>query len=412
MLATGFTGRTMQREDAIADLQRLCRQKQPALAALVRLARFPASRRSPAWFHFVRNGLAEIAERYRGRLYTLGGKRLLLLLEERPTDIGRWLAALFEVEQGGGTIVGRLPQPCELFSLPEGYVELRERLEEVGDGMEEAAPIMATGPFSEEASGRPSDASSGSLGLAGALDAAKLAALLPLLDGLELAPFLRRQPVWQLGPQPKPLYVELYTDLAEIARAHFPRLGLAEGTPLYHELRRHLDRLLLTQLLLDRSLGQTPLGINLSAAVLATPEFGWFRDRVRRFRLDVTVELDWSELLVDLCAGAPLQRQLKEAGFRVAADGLAPAVLDLVSPRVFDVSIVKLAFGDADPDRFLDPELGRRLATLPAATVVLTRCDRREALAAALRLGIRHVQGWLVDRLVRQHAAEIRETAA
>jgi EAL domain-containing protein (putative c-di-GMP-specific phosphodiesterase class I) len=408
-MRSGSVDVLMERDEALAHLRHIQRLKQRTVAVLVRLGGLIDSSRSAALLHFLRNGLTELAERSRGRLFRLGRRFWMLLLEAPRATVERQLAVLFDIERTPGSDADRWRRYCELFELPADYAALRARMEQAEETAELAREqAMATAPPPSDASSMARNASASeetSAGpvLSGRLDARRLAALLHRLDGIDLAPFIRRQAVWRIGVRPEPIYVELYTSLADIARVHFPETVIDDRSPLADELRRHVDALLLAQLLLDRPFEQTAVGLNLTRAAIASPEFSWLVERTRaEQRARVILELPWQELLADLAAGGRLCRELQAAGFPIAADGLEPMVFDYIRPEAFDVPIVKLVFGEASAARFAEPALSERLAQLPAQTVVLARCDQRSALIAARQLGIRHLQGWLVDRLVRE----------
>lgn len=414
-------GALMQRDEALAHLRQVQRLKQRAVAVLVRLGGLIDGHRSAALLHFLRNGLAELVERSRGRLFRLGRHVWLLVMAAPRETVEQQLAVLFDIERTPGTDPDRWRRYCDLFELPADYAALRARMQQAEEGGELARERgTATAPPRSGASGPSESTSAGREGSAGAvpsgrLDARRLAALLHLLDGIDLAPFIRRQAVWRIGVRSEPIYVELYTSLADIARAHFPDVVIDERSPLADELRRHVDALLLAQMLFDRPFEQTAVGLNLTRAAIASPEFSWLVERTRaQQRARIILELPWQELIADRAAGGGLCCELRAAGFVIAADGVEPAVLDCIRPEAFDVAIVKLVFSDASAARFTDPAFIDQLAKLPAPTVVLARCDQRSALMAARQLGIRHLQGWLVDRLVREPpaaAAGLKETS-
>lgn len=400
----------MGREDALADLRRVQRQGRPAVAVLVWLQGLAASRRARALFHFLRNGLQELVERTGGRLHALGEARFLLVLEAPGELVERQLAVLFDVERAGPGDPDRWRRFCEVFRLPDLYVALRERMDELergpGEDAEEGAEALPAG------SGEEAEPLAGEHGasLTGELRAENLATLLSFLDGADLAPLLRRQGVYRLAERPQVLYDELFLPLEDMLRATCPGLWVSPTSPLGLEVRRHLDRLLLAQLLIDRPFDHAAIGINLSMAAVASPEFGWLVERTRRERrAQLVIELDWLEVLADLTRDGGVCAELRNAGFRLAVDGLTPEALRWITPDWLAFPVVKIRFSEETAALFADPGLLARVAALPAETVVLSRCDSRAALSAARRLGVRHVQGWLIDRFVRQSAVPIRE---
>lgn len=386
-------------EDALVDLKRVYRRGEPAVAVLVWLGRLAERSRSQALLHFLRNGLEELAGRLNGRIHSLEHNRYLLVLAAPREVVAPPLAAVFEVERGTQRDGRYWLRFCEPFSLPEDYRALRARLRNLGD-----APPHAPADAQTEAIAEPRPpAQTGRRRLHGRLDAGNLAVLLDIMDGLELGPFIRRQAVYRLGRQIEVAYVELFAALDDIARVHFPDFAFDADPLLRAVVRRHLDRLLLAQLLIDRPFERQAIGINLTPQAVVTPEFGWLEERTRpEHRRRIVIELHWADVAHDVAAGEPVLERLRAAGFRLAIDRLTLRTLGLVRVATLEHDFCKVALPASELDSFTTEEIRARLGALPRDRLVLTSCDHRRALAAAQIAGVRLLQGWLVDRVMRE----------
>lgn len=93
------------------------------------------------------------------------------------------------------------------------------------------------------------------------------------------------------------------------------------------------------------------------------------------------------------------QRELRESRVFTMADHVQPRMLERMDMTDLDFEGFKLP---AEPDDLTLEGMQESLARLyerNAATVV-TRVDHSAKLHAAFRMGVRHVQGFYVDRLL------------
>jgi hypothetical protein len=373
----------MQIDDLILHARRLARRKARAGLSLVHLGASPYIMGNAARYHYFRNSIGELAVERGAELVAIEGDRLCLMAEDDAAHAA--LRRLLELEAEAWP-EGGLAAILETFHLPEQYAALRERLHGLHQAAIEAGP--AAPPVPEP--------------LAGPLTPARLALIEDRLDGVDLEPFVRRQPVFARKTTWQPVYAEQLAGLAELAQALFPAVEIREGEPLFFELCRHLDRLMLVALLLNRPWRRQRIGLNLGHAAWTTDEYRRLLkclDDEERGRL--TIELHWQDALRDAAEGGRAMAEMREAGFRIAIDRIGIEVLPLLRLERLQADWLKLVFDKPRLPLLARPDHLEALRRLEAGRVILTNVDDKLALDLGQQLGIRHYQGWLVDRLAR-----------
>ncbi len=403
----------MSIEDGLADIRRLYRSGRRATVALVSLARLAATPRHPAFYHYLRNSLEELAGRLEGGFHPLAEDSYLLWTTRPSGELMAQLAVILDIEENAEE-APPWQGSVETFALPGEHERLRATLQRLADRPRHpAAPGRCL-----EGSPRPALASPAA-GFPeppgspppprGALTPSTLREAERILDGAELGRFLRRQQVCLLGARLETVYVEVFTSIPELGRGLFPDLALDPGTPLFPALLAHIDRLLLVELLLTRPFHRHPVGINLSLSALDTPEFARFDRAISPdLRGRIVIELHWLDWLRDLESGDGRIAALRRSGYRVAVDRLVPGpAMAALRPALLDTDFYKLVWSEAAAERLAAPGFAALLEPVAADRLVLTNCDRREALEIGASLSIRRYQGWLIDRLVREAACPL-----
>jgi hypothetical protein len=374
----------MQIDELIQHTRRLARRKVSTGVSLVHLGASPYIMASAARYHYFRNSVAELASELGAELFELEDHRLALIAEDEAAHAS--LVRLLEAEAEAWRDGAGPRAILDSFRLPEDQGALRERLQ----------------VLQQAAAAEPPDARVEPEALTGPLTPARLALILDRLDGVDLEPFVRRQTVYASTGGWQPVYTEQATGLAELAAAFFPAIGMAEGEPLFAELCRHLDRLMLVALLLNRPWRRQRIGLNLGHAAWATDEYRRLLkclDDEERGRL--TVELHWQDALQDAAEGGRGMAEMREAGFTVAIDRIAIGCLPLVNLERLEADWLKLVFDKTRLAQLARPDHLQALRRLDPDRLILTQADDKLALELGQKLGVRHYQGWLIDRLAK-----------
>ena len=392
----------MSIQDLIQHARRLARRPGPSGFCLVDLGAVASIKANAARYHYFRNSLFELAAEHAAELVELAGGRLCLFAEGGAIHAA--VAALIEGERAPAA--SELPVTVESFVLPGQYQALRERLAAL-----EATPEAAAGGGEPTPESLP--AAADAQALAGPLTPRLLASIEDRLDGVDLEPFVRRRPVYARCDGWQPVYVEQRTDLETLAAVLFPGVELLPAEPLFFELRRHLDRLMLVALLLNRPWRRQTIGLDLGYAAWATDEYRRLLERLddaERSRL--TIELDWLDALRDVATGGKVMAEMREAGLRIAIDGIAIDALPLLQLDRLDANWLKLVFDRSRAAALAEPAQLDALRRLDPGRVILTDADDKLALELGQQLGIRHYQGPLIDRLAKAGREAARTVAA
>jgi hypothetical protein len=96
---------------------------------------------------------------------------------------------------------------------------------------------------------------------------------------------------------------------------------------------------------------------------------------------------------------------MREAGLQIAIDRIGVEALPLLRLERLDVHWLKLVFDKARLPLLARADHLDALRRLDPERLILAQADDKLALDLGERLGIRHYQGWLVDRLVKAEAA-------
>jgi hypothetical protein len=385
----------MQINDLILHIRRLARRKTPTAASLLDLKASPYIMASAARYHYFRNSVAELATARGAELVEIEPGRLCLMAEDAGANAA--LYHLMELESDAWSKGPSLAEVLETFQLPEQYVELRERLESLQAGAVDRV---------EGAPGGEPDT------LAGPLTPARLAQIENRLDGVDLEPFVRRQPVYRNGPAWQVVYTEQFTGLADLAAALFPKVEIVEGEPLFAELCRHLDRLMLVALLLNRPWRRQHVGLNLGHGAWSTDEYRRLLkclDDAERGRL--TIELHWLDALKDAAEGGRAMAEMREAGVTIAIDRIGIEALPLLNLERLDARWLKLVFDKSRLPLLLRADHVEVLRRCRPERLILANADDKLALDLGQKLGIAHYQGWLIDRLAKGEGATPRGPA-
>jgi hypothetical protein len=283
---------------------------------------------------------------------------------------------------------------------------LPEEAAAVLTAVEEGLGLSAAAPGAMNAGHRAATAATGARR---PLDGAALAAAERALAMVDLAPFLRRQTVCRIAPEPgaapEPLWEERRVSLPEVAAALLPRTDLAAAPRLAHRLRRALDRRLLTELARPEELRdlRRPLLLPLtldSVTAEAFLRFDALFPSDLRAAGGLAVALPAEDALRDPAGYSFARDFLRLRGHRVVLDlpDLALAAL-LPAPRArFD--LLRLTGGAPPPTAEREAARLRPGPALPLelGQVVLAGVERPSTIAWGWEMGITLFQGRLIER--------------
>ena len=379
-------------ENFITVVRRLIRSSQSYCVLNIRLNQFAFIRTNRELMKLIQNGIVDIAVPTGGEAFLMTcGDVFVVYRGGRAGSIAeitdRITALAFPDrrldDQENATFV-------ETFLVPRDYGPLRERsnayLEGVGatlTGETAALPELAPEPD-------------------GPLTATTLMEIERRLGDLDIAAFLRAQPVYEADPGGRwlPLFEERYTSIAELRDAHFPKVSLRGDEHLFRELCRTLDGKVLLGLLRHPPAARPVPPFSLNLAVQSV--YGAVFSRVTRelpaeLRRAMVIEIDRADLFQDVSSGLRALRMLRDSGYRTALDGIGFDLLPYLNVGRFEVDYLKIQISRDHLGLLGDPAAIETLRQVDRRKAILCRCDHEAALQVGQALGITKFQGRLVD---------------
>mgnify|MGYP006421893183 CR=1 FL=1 len=217
--------------------------------------------------------------------------------------------------------------------------------------------------------------------------------------------FGRHQPLAKLNDdaEPQAIGAERFVAVQHLRGMLLPDVTFENGSRDFDRLAPVLDWAVLNDI---REEGVTAFGhvtVNLTVETFISEAFA---DYAHEFA-EKTESLElWAEVPIEQCLAqlGPFrrrQRELRADRVFTMADHVQPRMLERMEMTDLDFDGFKFPVAEDDMSlEAIEPAI-KRLHERNAATVV-TRVDHPQKLYAADHLGVRHVQGYLVDRMLAQ----------
>lgn len=243
-----------------------------------------------------------------------------------------------------------------------------------------------------------------------AITPTQLGKLEDFLQRADLSGFIRRQQCCALSAemQPRPIFKELYISVDELAATVLPGVNLAANKWLFQHLTRTLDRRVLKILArAEDSDLHSSFSINMNVATLLSPGFLEFDSQLRMGgRGTIVIEMQLIDVFSDLQEFMFTRDFLREKGYRICLDGIAPVSLSLVDRQTLGADLIKLAWSEtlAAEDGSRIEEFKTLIDRSGESRVILYRCDSAEAIRFGQSTGITMYQGRYLDAALQEQA--------
>ncbi|WP_448192184.1 hypothetical protein [Azospirillum sp. sgz301742] len=392
-------------EQFIARVRRMARSSALYIVVNVNYSAFPFIRQDRQLLRIQLNGTQELAEHFGAEFWPVLGMDAFVVFPESafrkvPEFIDRVTANFFPDRVQDDLDLGQL---VHSYNVPGGYGDLRQR---ANDYLEVALARAAASPCAPAAaSGAATPSASVLLAeLEGPLSARLVGCLEDAVEDLDIGSYLRSQTVYRADADGswQPFYCEYFTGMADLHRENFPKVQLLGRRRMFHEFCQCLDEKMLSGIGAKSSEAASAgsIGINLGIKSVTGPLLSTLsRATARIARSAVVVELDVLLLLEDVAASRRATDLLREAGYRIAVDGVTLDLLGYISPERFDADFFKVHVAHDRLGSLNDPESIGALRRLGRERVIFSRCDHEMAVTVGRAIGCDKFQGRLIDRL-------------
>ncbi len=239
------------------------------------------------------------------------------------------------------------------------------------------------------------------------LEAGDVAAIVGRIDSVGLDGVLYEQAAVEVHADDRGelLFREQFVAIGELQKRIAPGINLFSHAALFQHLTEAIDRRLLGAVAEKISGGGAgTVSINLNISTVLGEDFRAFHRRAEKVSERVIVELQPMDIFADPGAFASARNLLRDNGYRVLIDGLAPLSWRLFDPGLLGADLLKMNWTPEFRDDSADLKQAVRRAG--AERVILGRAEGEDAVGWALSLGIRRFQGFFIDGLVEAMSAK------
>jgi len=235
-----------------------------------------------------------------------------------------------------------------------------------------------------------------------------LARLETALVRADLSNLVRRQFICSVDSKlvPTQEFSELFISIKDLRETILPGVNVTANRWLFQHLTETLDKRMLSMLTKTDSISISgEISFNVNIAVVLSKEFQAFDDNISASRRgSMIIELQKEDLFVNLSSYLFAREFLQEKGYRVLLDGLSLEAIQMINLERLGVDMCKLVWHPdlVDGGEAVHESLTRLVKQLGDRTIILCRCDNREAVDFGRSVGITHYQGRYVENLIAE----------
>lgn len=338
------------------------------------------------------NMIHELAERHRGRFFTLAKGDLAIAVDRKDREVilsDLQNSVLKDAELPEETVRRRVIT----FDLPEQIGEFRDAIARYATTALEAR-VAALLPGAGEGGGAP---------LKGPLAPGMLDRVEYQIMRSDIRPFAQRQSIFARPPTPAdqwtPQIQERRIALAKLSKALFPELEIARSNPLFGHFCRILDERMLHHIILGQAKIDRRVSLNVSLATIFDRIFDTFLAHVpEASRENLLIEVDCADLFQDISSAVMAFARLRRQGLGIIIDGISLETLPFIRLDKLDHDYLKILLPRDRVGLLSSDSRIKAMRKLRADRVILGQCDNPAALKIGEALGIDLYQGWLLDQ--------------
>lgn len=227
------------------------------------------------------------------------------------------------------------------------------------------------------------------------------------LKTMDISSALRSQTICAAikGKQIKPLYQEMYVNIAHLKKLLRIDVDVFSSKPLFKYLTELLDKRLLF-LMRDQfsTYFHVPLSLNMNVKTLLSEEFAAFDAMIKpKYKASIVLEINIADVFEDLSAFTIARKAVQKLGYRICLDGLDSLAMMQIDRETLGCDLLKLKW---NPDMASEhhAEENKRLATAitkaKPSRVILCWCDDQKAVNFGHSVGISLFQGRHFDKIL------------
>jgi EAL domain-containing protein (putative c-di-GMP-specific phosphodiesterase class I) len=243
----------------------------------------------------------------------------------------------------------------------------------------------------------------------GVVDLQLLGRIKEELQKIDITPMLFNQPVYHIGENGKtlPLFSETYISIQVLEDMFCPGLSLTSRRWLFNDLTEEMDHVVLSLLAdpVERG-GRKRMSLNVNITSLASESFIKFDAELPpEHRQGVVLEINKTDFFEHSALFAEVAPFLRGRGYRLLLDGLSLPNLLALDGDGLDFDFAKLFWSESDLAALTEEQMTRittKVKGQQKILFILARCDSADSIRFAKSLGIRLIQGRLVDHMVKK----------
>ncbi|RED48533.1 EAL domain-containing protein [Aestuariispira insulae] len=231
------------------------------------------------------------------------------------------------------------------------------------------------------------------------------AALVEMLDKSSPSGLVRNQSVYAAlsGNAPRPVFTESFVSVRDLVTTVSPDADFLQSRYLFMHFTQILDQKMLKLYgSLEEQQFDFTRSINLNVATILTPEFQHFRDTLRSgLAARYLIELQLTDIMVNLQAAQQAINLLEESGFRIVIDGVSPEFIPMLFHMQLQASYLKINCTSTADIEQNAPIIQTLMAQMDGCEFILARCEKQNHIALGRKLGFGLFQGFFVDSVYR-----------
>lgn len=396
--------RRTQEQLLLEYMYRLETRREGRLAVRINISELmPVNKRD----HHIRsaiNSFEGLVSDLQGQLFTLNNQDLFFVYKadahHRVEDVCLKIKFLFgddplfdDKESGEDKFI-------QWFDVENDYAEMLRYIQELAEEKPEEAKVKTRSNVRAQLKARQDHGSP--------LTPEILGRAVKALKRTDLSNLVRRQFVCRVSKKliPEQIFSELYISINDLRQTMLPEINLTSNRWLFQHLTESLDRRILSMLSKsDQFSFSGDISFNVNVTTILSPEFMQFDENISAAkRGSMVLELQPLDIFSDMGAFLFAREFVREKGYRLCLDGLTHQTMGMFDRVRAGADLVKVHWSADLVDGGADT-MERIKDLIEAAgkeTVIMTRCDNREAVDYGRSVGIGMFQGHFIEQLIAE----------